>query len=63
MAALSGWGSILGQLEHKRYKIFPPADMSYKEERNYVGGYIVQTYGSHQGTGIDAIQLEFAVRI
>ena len=63
MAALSGWGSILGQLEHKRYKIFPPADKSYKEERSYLGGYIVQTYGSHRGTAIDAIQLEFGTNL
>jgi N-formylglutamate amidohydrolase len=63
MAALSGWRSILGQLEQKRYKIFPPADKSYKEERSYVGGYIVQTYGSHRGTAIDAIQLEFGANL
>ena len=30
-----------------------------KEQSGFTGGYIVQTYGSHQGFGIDAIQLEF----
>lgn len=29
------------------------------EDKRYLGGYIVRTYGSHQGNGIDAIQLEF----
>ncbi len=58
VAALDGPKSILGQMERKGYKIFPPAETAYKEERTYAGGYIVQTYGSHQGTAIDAIQLE-----
>jgi hypothetical protein len=28
-----------------------------------VGGYIVQTYGSHRGRGIDAIQLEIGTKL
>jgi N-formylglutamate amidohydrolase len=63
LAALSGSKSIHGQLEQKRYKIFPPGNTSHNEERTYVGGYIVQTYGSHQGTAIDAIQLEFGANL
>jgi N-formylglutamate amidohydrolase len=61
--ALNGSRSILGQLERKGYKVFPPAGNSYKEERSYAGGYIVQTYGSHRGTAIDAIQLEFGANL
>ena len=40
----------------------PSTTESYKEER-YVGGYIVQTYGSHHGRGIDAIQLEIGTKL
>jgi hypothetical protein len=32
-------------------------------KKRYVGGYIVQTYGSHQGRGIDAIQLEIGTKL
>jgi len=57
-AALSGSKSIFGYLEHKGYRVSPAAASREKELR-YVGGYIVQTYGSHRGTAIDAMQLEF----
>ena len=40
----------------------PSTKESGREER-YVGGYIVQTYGSHQGSGIDAIQLEIGMQL
>ena len=63
MTALSGSKSIHGQLEQKRYKVFPPGSRSTNEEQTYSGGYIVQTYGSHQGTAIDAIQLEFGANL
>ena len=53
---------MLGQLEQKGYKVFPPTDKSY-EEKQYTGGYIVQTYGSHRETGIDAIQLEIGTNL
>ncbi len=56
--AVTGGGSILGQLMSKGYKIAP--DISADDrERRYSGGFTTQTYGSHRGTGIDAIQLEF----
>ncbi len=61
-AAVSGAASMLGQLEQKGYKVFPPTDKSY-EEKHYTGGYIVQTYGSHRETGIDAIQLEIGTNL
>jgi N-formylglutamate amidohydrolase len=61
-AAVSGAASMLGQLEQKGYKVFPPTDKSY-EEKQYTGGYIVQTYGSHRETGIDAIQLEIGTNL
>ena len=60
--AMVGAKSIFSQLENMGYKVLPSAKESHKEER-YVGGYIVQTYGSHQGTGIDAIQLEIGMQL
>lgn len=56
--AITGPKSIFAQLERMGYKIVPSIRESHKETR-YAGGYIVQTYGSHRETGIDAIQLEF----
>src|SRR5262245_35998347 len=58
--ALTGPKSIFNQLERMGYRILPSTTDSHKEhkEQRYVGGYIVQTYGSHRGCGIDAIQLE-----
>ena len=58
-AALTGPKSILAQLAVKGYRIAPPDD----QERRYVGGYTTQTYGSHRGTEIDAIQLEFGANL
>ena len=60
--AITGPKSILGQLERIGYKILPHAKQSYKEDR-YIGGYIVNTYGSHHGTGVDAIQLELGMTL
>jgi N-formylglutamate amidohydrolase len=59
--ALSGPESILGALEAKGYRVFPPgaAALSVRENPRYAGGFTVQTYGSHTADGIDAIQLEF----
>ena len=54
-AALIGPKSILAQMAARGYRIAPVDD----QERNYTGGYTTQTYGSHSGTQIDAIQLEF----
>ena len=56
--ALSGAQSILGLLERSGYKVIPSNGDGEREQR-YSGGYTTRTYGSHRGTGIDAIQLEF----
>lgn len=56
-AALTGAKSILGQLAARGYKVLPDLAGSERESR-YTGGYTTRTYGSHQGTKIDAIQLE-----
>ncbi len=56
-SALTGPKSILGYLASRGYKVLP--DLGGKErETRYTGGYTTRTYGSHQGTKIDAIQLE-----
>lgn len=60
--ALTGPGSIFGHLERKGYRVSPPVKSTAKEGR-YVGGFIVQTYGSHRGTGVDAIQMEFGTSL
>jgi len=56
--ALTGGRSIFGYLAQKGYRVSPPGNSAADEDR-YVGGFIVQSYGSHRGTGIDAIQMEF----
>ena len=60
--AITGPKSIFNQLELMGYKVLPSTTDSCKEER-YVGGYIVQTYGSHRGRGVDAIQLEIGTKL
>ena len=60
--AITGPKSIFNQLELMGYKVLPSTTESHKEQR-YVGGYIVQTYGSHRGRGIDAIQLEIGTKL
>ncbi|MDZ4685693.1 MAG: hypothetical protein SH850_11560 [Planctomycetaceae bacterium] len=56
--AHTGDESLWGSLKSRGWKVHPdPHDG--KEQSGFTGGYIVQTYGSHQGFGIDAIQLEF----
>ena len=57
-AAIIGPKSLLGRLAAKGYKI-EPGDGANDRERRYTGGYTTRTYGSHRGSGIDAIQLEF----
>jgi N-formylglutamate amidohydrolase len=57
--ALTGPKSLFGAFEGMGYAIVPRSTSTDKEDRQFAGGYIVQTYGSHQGSGIDAIQLEF----
>jgi N-formylglutamate amidohydrolase len=58
-AALVGPKSILGQMAGLGYRIAPADD----HETRYTGGYTTQTYGSHRGTAIDAIQLEFGANL
>ena len=60
--AIAGRNSILGQMAERGYKIVPPL-ASHEPERRYRGGYTTQTYGSHRGTGIDAIQLELGTSL
>jgi N-formylglutamate amidohydrolase len=62
MEALNGPRSIFGYLEQKGYRVSPPGN-SLVGENQYIGGFIVQTYGSHRGTGIDAIQMEFGASL
>lgn len=59
-AALTGKRSVLGYLQRMGYRVLPncDADEKTKEPAKFVGGYIVDTYGSHTGYAIDAIQLE-----
>ncbi|MGH7853765.1 MAG: N-formylglutamate amidohydrolase [Candidatus Binatia bacterium] len=60
--AIIGSKSILGQLASKGYKI-EPGVAAYDRERRYTGGYTTRTYGSHRGSRIDAIQLEFGTNL
>jgi len=57
-AAQTGEHSLFGQLQRHGWKVFPDP-LNGKEQPAFRGGHIVQTYGSHQGHGIDAMQLEF----
>ena len=59
-AAHSGKSSLFGRFQAKGFQVHPnPFDG--KEQAGFRGGFIVQTYGSHQGYGIDAMQLEFGI--
>jgi len=58
-ASLVGPKSILGQMAALGYRIAPADD----HEIRYTGGYTTQTYGSHRGTAIDAVQLEFGANL
>ncbi len=62
MAAITGPKSIFSQLERMGYQALPSTKEPHNEQR-YVGGYIVQTYGSRRGSGIDAIQLEIGTKL
>lgn len=58
--AHSGNESLWGLLKARGWTVHPdPHDG--REQAGFTGGHIVQTYGSHQGFGIDAIQLEFGM--
>lgn len=56
--AFLGPQSILGQLAANGIPILPSLKLQ-DPETLFSGGYIVQTYGSQYGDGVDAIQLEF----
>ncbi len=61
-AAITGPDSVFGRLAALGYAIVPGNNSSPTdrvEARNYIGGYTVDTYGSHRDQGIDAMQLEF----
>ena len=62
--AVVGKNSVLGQMERVGFKVLPRCDAGedVKEEAAFNGGFMVQTYGSHGGYAIDAIQLEFGSR-
>jgi N-formylglutamate amidohydrolase len=57
-AAVTGEKSVLGALAKLGYKVLPANDAADQKETKFNGGHIVRTYGSHGGSGIDAIQLE-----
>lgn len=50
--------SLIGRLAESGLKVHPTA-AGEKELPSFRGGYIVQTYGSHERFAIDAVQLEF----
>lgn len=56
-AAHNGPESFFGSLHKRGWKVHPQRPREL-ENPFYQGGFTVQTYGSHQGFGIDAIQLE-----
>jgi N-formylglutamate amidohydrolase len=57
--ALNGPRSIFGSFEAMGNSIVPASQSNDAEDKRFIGGYTVRTYGSHQGGKIDAIQLEF----
>lgn len=65
MPAVNGPSSVFGALEASGYTVFPPADARNPatEHPFFSGGYIVGTYGSDAGTGVDAIQIELGSRM
>ena len=63
--AVTGPNGIYGQLETNGFKVFPGNDVppgGRSEDAGFNGGYTVFIYGSHNRTGIDAIQMEFGTR-
>jgi N-formylglutamate amidohydrolase len=55
--AHEGEQSFFGILKSTGWTVHPDP-FGGKEQSGFTGGYIVQTYGSHQAAGIDAMQLE-----
>ncbi|QOV88480.1 N-formylglutamate amidohydrolase [Humisphaera borealis] len=63
-AAVVGPKSLFGLLGAAGYPILPEKPPTgIGTEARYNGGYIVDAYGSHQGTAIDAIQMEFGGKL
>jgi hypothetical protein len=56
--AFSGPKSLFGLLQSRGWNVHP-ANLPEKEQAGFTGGYIVQSYGSHKASPIDAYQLEF----
>ncbi len=54
--SMTGNQSICGLLQQNGYSIDPAGNQ--EEDSRFGGGYTVRTYGSHQESGINAIQLE-----
>jgi len=61
--ALSGPKSIFGYLAKHEVKVEPAPGSKAEENKQFNGGYIVQTYGSADGGRIDAIQMEFGTNL
>jgi N-formylglutamate amidohydrolase len=62
---VTGPNGIFGQLEANGFKIFPGNDVPPRgrsEDAGFNGGYTVSFYGSHNRTGIDAVQMEIGSR-
>ena len=62
-AALTGEKSVFGQLSKQGIKVIPANDSKDKEDKFFSGGYIIRTYGSHDGNAINALQLELGGRL
>ena len=56
--AHQGSKSLFGLLSTRGWKVHP-SPHNEKEQSGFTGGFIVQSYGSHNSQPIDAIQLEF----
>ena len=57
-SAHTGSSSLFGLLQSRGW-IVGPEQLDGQEQSGFTGGFIVQTYGSHRGLPIDAMQFEF----
>ena len=57
-SAHTGEKSLFGTLGRLGWTVVPPQGDG-KAQSGFTGGFIVQTHGSHQPNGLDAMQLEF----
>lgn len=57
-SALHGDASLFGLLAARGWKV-DPHPLDGKEQSGFTGGHIVNRFGSHQNTAIDAVQFEF----